>query len=377
MRDERPPVEADAPDALIEALDASHREACRAQRHLLSLIVEADRRETWRDSGARDLAHWLSIRYGVSWWKARRWIVAGYALQALPQLSEALASGALGLDKVVELARFADAETEGDLIAWAGRVSVGAIRHRGDVWARSEREDIVDAERARTLSWWWLEEERRLGLHAELPAAQGAIVVRAIQRMADRVPTMPGEDDDWFTEARRADALVALCSAHLASDPDPDRATVVVHAQLAGLEGGSGGCEIEGGPAIHPDTVRRLLCNGRVRTVVEDAAGQVLGVGRLSREPSVWMLRQVRYRDRECRFPACGARQFTEAHHVKWWRHGGRTDLDNLVLICSFHHRLVHEHGWTLRRDPDGSLRWFDPGGARYRAGPVVAAAPA
>jgi hypothetical protein len=370
MPDEGPLVRTDTEDALIEELDGSHREACRAQRRLLSLIVEADRRESWRDSGARDLAHWLSIRYGISWWKARRWIVAGHALQELPRLSEALASGELGLDKVVEVARFADAETEGGLIAWAGRVSVGAIRHRGDVWARSEREEIVDAERDRRLSWWWLEEERLFGLHAELPAAQGAIVARAIERMADQVPSMPGEEDDWFTEARRADALVALCSAHVAVDQDPDRATVVVHAQLTGLQDGSGGCELEGGPAIHPDTVRRLLCNGRVQTLVEDAEGQALGLGRLSREPSAWMLRQVRYRDRECRFPACGARQFTEAHHVTWWRHGGRTDLDNLLLICSFHHRLVHEHGWSVERDPEGAVRWFDQDGVRYRAGP-------
>jgi len=163
---------------------------------------------------------------------------------------------------------------------------------------------------------------------------------------------------------------VALCSARIAGDADQDRATVVVHAQLNGIERGAGGCEIDGGPVVHPQTVRRLLCNARVQTVLEDRAGNVLGLGRTSREPSTWMLRQVRYRDRECRFPGCGARRFTQAHHVVWWRHGGRTDLDNLLLICSFHHRLVHEHGSSVKRDPDGTVRWFLPGGARYRAGP-------
>ena len=90
----------------------------------------------------------------------------------------------------------------------------------------------------------------------------------------------------------------------------------------------------------------------------------------MTREPSAWMVRQIRYRDRECRFPGCGARRFTQAHHIRWWRNGGRTDLDNLLLICSFHHKLVHEHGWAVKRDADGSLRWFRPGGIRYRAGP-------
>jgi len=83
------------------------------------------------------------------------------------------------------------------------------------------------------------------------------------------------------------------------------------------------------------------------------------------------MVRQVRYRDRGCRFPGCGTRRFTEAHHIVWWRRGGRTDLDNLLLICSFHHKLVHELGWRIERDRGGTVRWFRPDGIRYRAGPL------
>ena len=203
-------------------------------------------------------------------------------------------------------------------------------------------------------------------------------MVRAIERAAELVPAMPGEDDPFHADTRRADGLVALCSARLAADPDPDRATVVIHARLRRLAAeeesdaghGVGGCEIEGGSIVHPETVRRLLCNGRVQTVVEDQAGHILGLGRMTREPAPWMIRQIRHRDRECRFPGCGMRRFTEAHHIIWWRHGGRTDLTNLVLICSFHHKLVHELGWRIERDRDGALRWYQPDGARYRAGP-------
>ena len=82
------------------------------------------------------------------------------------------------------------------------------------------------------------------------------------------------------------------------------------------------------------------------------------------------MVRQVRYRDRGCRFPGCRTKSFTQAHHVVWWRNGGRTTLDNLLLICSFHHRLVHEHGWSVRRDADGETRWFRRDGTGYQAGP-------
>ena len=195
-------------------------------------------------------------------------------------------------------------------------------------------------------------------------------MARALERLADELPVMPGEEDPSSVQARRADALVALCSARIAQDADPDRATVVVHAQLDGLVSGEGGCELEEGPAIHPVTVRHLLCTGRVQTVIEDQAGQPVRLGRMSREPSAWMLRQLRYRDRECRFPGCGARRFTQAHHIVWWERGGPTDLDNLVLVCTFHHKLVHEYGWAIRRDQVGTVRWFRPDGTGYRAGP-------
>jgi hypothetical protein len=221
------------------------------------------------------------------------------------------------------------------------------------------------------LSWWYTDDGRRFGLQAELPAAQGAVVARALERLADSLPVMPGEEDGYFAEARRADALVALCSARIGEDADPDRATVVIHARLDGLLDGSGGCEIEGGPVIHPETARRLLCNGRVQTVIEDGTGQPVGLGPLSREPSAWMMRQLRYRDVECTFPGCGARRFTQAHHIVWWEHGGSTDLENLALVCTFHHKLVHEFGWTVRRQEDNTVRWLRPDGTRYRAGPA------
>lgn len=355
---------------LVDAVDAAHARTCRAQRELLSLIAEVDRSESWRDDGARDTAHWLGMRYGISYWKAHRWLAAAYALEMLPLIDDALSRGVLGIDKVVELCRLATPETEANLIHWAMTVSCGAIRHRADVAARTPVQEVIDAEETRSLSWWYFDDGRRFALEGELPAAQGAIVARRLERMAREIPVMPGEEDSPCVAARRADALVAMCASSNHRDSWPDPATVIVHARLDGLERGAGGCEIEGGPVVHPETVRRLLCNARVQTVVEDRAGNVLGLGRTAREPSVWMVRQVRYRDRECRFPGCGSRQFTEAHHVKWWRHGGRTELANLLLICSFHHRLVHEQGWSVRRDADGTVTWFRPNGKGYRAGP-------
>jgi hypothetical protein len=239
---------------LIQAVDALHQQACSAQRELFAVIAQVDRQQAWRDSGARDMAHWLRMRLGISEWKARRWMAAAHVLEDLPLVSQAFSSGELGVDKVVELARFATSETEGDLLRWAKQVSCAAIRHKGDLALRPSIVEAKDAEKARSLTWWYFEENRRFGLQAELPAADGAVVQKALERLAESLPVMPGEEDACYADARRADALVALCSSRISTDPDPDRATVVVHAQLDGLISGDGGCEIENGPVIHPET---------------------------------------------------------------------------------------------------------------------------
>jgi hypothetical protein len=358
-------------EALIERLDAFNSRISHEQRELFRLISEADRRELWRDSGAREMAHWLSMRFGISEWKARRWIAAAHALEELHRLSEAFSSGELGIDKVVELSRFATPDTEARLISWARGVSCACVRRKADLAARQSIEAAREADGARSLSWWYFDEGRRFGMEAELPAAQGSVVAKALERLADELPVMPGEEDVWRVDARRADALVSLCSMRVSDDADPDRATVVVHAPLEALVSFEGrGCELEGGGVLHPETARRLLCNARVQAVVEDEAGDVIRLGRTSRVVPAWMIRQLRYRDPECRFPACGARRFTQAHHIVWWEHGGRTDLDNLVLVCSFHHKLVHELGWTVARDADGMVAWSRPDGTRYVVGP-------
>jgi hypothetical protein len=252
-----------ATTSISDALDETNAVIGRMQRRMLHLIADADRLEIWRDSGARDTAHWVAIRNGISEWKSRRWVAAAHALEKLPLIAEALERGELGIDKVVELARFAAPETEARLLRWAMTVSVGAVRHRGDLEAKASITDVRETERSREVTWWYFDEGRRFGLEADLPAASGPVIVNALEREAERIAALPGEEDEVYASARRADALVALCSARIATDPEPDRATVVVHARLDGLEQDTGGCEIEGGPVIHPQSVRRLLCNAR------------------------------------------------------------------------------------------------------------------
>jgi len=360
-------------DDLLADADEANAAVSSAQRRLFALLREIDRREAWRADGAQSLAQWVSIRYGISAWKAERWVAAAEALETLPLVAQAFTSGLLGIDKVVELTRFATPETEQGLIDWAYDRASGAIRRRANLERRRERQESLSAERERSLRWWYSDDGTRFGLEAELPADQGAVVAKALGRLADSIPLTPGSDHPYPADARRADALVMLCSGSVASDPAQDRATLVVHTRaetLLGTAGAPNG-EVEHGPVITPETVRRLACDSRLQVVAEDAVGNSLRLGRLTRTPSAAVVRQLRYRDKECRFPGCGRRRFTAAHHVVFWSRGGLTDLDNLVLLCGFHHRLVHEGGWRLALDSDTTVRWFRPNGLRYRAGPA------
>jgi hypothetical protein len=232
--------------SLLAAADAAHARVGKAQLRLLAMIRALDGAETWLDEGARDAAHLVSMRYGISCWKARRWIGAAHALASLPRLARSLATGELSLDKVCELARFANRASETGLATWAAKVSVATIRHRGDLELRRTAEQVLEPERARFLDTWYTD-DGRFGLQAELPAAQGRVVERALERLVERIPAMPDEDDTEGVRARRADALVAVCSAELAAGPDPDRATVVVHASAEALAGDAN-AELASGP---------------------------------------------------------------------------------------------------------------------------------
>lgn len=356
--------------ARVRTLD---RDISRLQRELLETLSELDEAAAWVEDGAHDMAHWTTMQLGISRWKAERWLSSGRALRTLPATGEAFERGELGIDKVVELTRFAEFDDEDALVRWARGVSSGAIRRVGDLRAREGRqEDTAAAERERWLEYRYADGGRRFRLDAELPGAAGAVVAQALDRVGDQIPVMPDEGSGRIG-ARRADALVALCSVQLADDADQDRATIVVHAELDTMLDGEANALIEDGPVIGGTTLHRLLCNARMQAVVEHPDGTVRGIGRLSREPAPWMMRQLRHRDGTCRFPGCDARRFTQAHHVEWWSRGGSTDLDNLVLVCAFHHRLVHEHGWGLTRDDDGELTWIRPRSAGSRASPDAA----
>src|SRR5438477_5931943 len=166
--------------AFLTQMDASHEDLCAEQRRLFTFIAEADRRGIWENDGAHDMAHWLRMRYGVSDWKARRWIASAHALESLPLTSEAFASGRLGVDKVVELTRFATRETEQKLLSWAERVTSGTIRQKGNELARRSVQQDRELDHDRSFDWWTDPEGRQLLFEGHLPAVEGRVVANAV-----------------------------------------------------------------------------------------------------------------------------------------------------------------------------------------------------
>ena len=169
----------------------------------------------------------------------------------------------------------------------------------------------------------------------------------------DREATSAGEEDATTPEA---------AGAHLLAS---DRYTVVLHvddATLAGRAAETGRSELEDGTRVSAETSRRIACDADlVRVASRGGAREVSGK---TRTVPPRLRRALEIRDRGCRFPGCGSR-FTDAHHMRHWADGGPTRLDNLVLLCRTHHRLLHEDGFRLTADPDrrGRLIFYSPKG--------------
>jgi hypothetical protein len=368
---------------LVAELDGNKARAGQAEVALLRTVRACDRGELWRGEGFRKSEDWIASRLGVSRWKARRMIEASHALERLPLTCAALERGVLSLDKTLELCRLATEETEADLIEWARRVAPAAIRERADLETTRKAKELEDTHRSRYLTCTPDHSQGIYWINGMLASEQGAIVASALERLADQIAARPmdealeantsaGQWRDVTADERRADALVELAAAHIASDPDPHRATVVVHAPLEALSEDLSNGHTDSGTALHPETLRRLSCDGRLRFVLHGTDGNALGIGHTSRQVPHWLRDQVLHRDgNRCTFPGCESRRFLHIHHIQHWARGGPTDLDNLLTVCTAHHDLIHEGRWSVTRSPEGKLTWFRPSGRVYEVGPA------
>lgn len=330
---------------------------------LLTELAEFDAGEVWRADGATDMVSWLTYELGLLPRNARAWLEVARSLDELPELRRRLASGELSLDQVRPLCKLATPDDERDLAEMAGDMTAAELERLARRARHIPKEQLVEDEPHRVLRWWWEPDERFVHLAGKLPAAEGAVVERALSRIAAEervdargIPFRPAEE-------RAADALVVMAGEVLERRGESHRPTVVVHVSAEHLATGQGSAVMEHGPVLAIESARRLACDANWLVTVDGPDGAPIGVGRRSRRIPAWLSRLVNERDEGCRFPGCGRTTWTHAHHIVHWANGGPTDLDNLVTLCGFHHRMVHNEGWQIRGNPNGQIDWVHPCG--------------
>ncbi|MHB1194770.1 MAG: HNH endonuclease signature motif containing protein [Longimicrobiales bacterium] len=397
VREEAAPYDASDADVLESLGDeiatlAAHIHA--ATHRLLVLLAEFDQRRGWERDGQGSCAHWLAFRTGIDLGAAREKVRAARALTSLPLTGAAMARGELSFSQVRALTRVATAETEGDLVALARGCTTAQLERVVRASRRGSRWDEADADRERrerrVLSVF-PDDDGMYAMRGVLPPEVGALLMRAIDAASDvlyrqdRASAASGAPTRTPAQ-RRADALALLverameagfgedpCSGEAVSGTRAARYQVVLHVDTDTLaqHGGPARSELEDATRVSAETSRRVACDAALVRVTQRPDGSVLDIGRRTRTIPPALRRALEARDRGCRFPGCGSR-FCDAHHVRHWGQGGETSLSNTVLLCSHHHTLVHEGGWTVRWDGDGRPVFLDSrGGEHYDARPA------
>jgi hypothetical protein len=385
-----------------------------AMHLLLTDLREFDQSGGWSLQGFPTCAHWLSWRVGWTLNTAREHVRVANKLAELPMIDEALRTGTMSYCKVRAMTRVATPENEPILLGEAEYTTGQQLEVICRKYALVQRHDRESNERD--------DAERRHLRRRDLPDGmvqivatlhpeEAAAVWAAVERVAKErsraaarsAPSSPGlgsdaddvsaeTHDEWTplvqdresAKARsfsRADALLAIAEQILrGSRPDrsPIELMVTVSADTlrmtpAAAEPASepvdAGC-CSDGTALSADAVCRLSCDAGVVRIVEDRDGAPLSVGRKTRTIPGAMKRALLQRDQGCRFPGCTNRLFVEGHHMRHWADGGETNLNNVVSLCSHHHRFVHEYGYTVKFIGKTEIQFLDPGGR------VVIAAP-
>jgi hypothetical protein len=371
---------------------ASHLEAGMAR--WIALLAEYDRRDGWWSwHGVGSVAEWIAWRCSISPRAAREHVRVARALRELPMIADAFARGELSYSKVRPLTRVATERTEADLVELARHATAGQLERMLRGYERVSREKANASHEQREL-WWHWDSDGSLVIRGRLPANEGMAFLRALEtsRSQIRAEARADGEEDGSAEPRgndstetdrplvgspptNADALCRIAESHLARGPTPvkgaERHHVVVHVDADALSrDGPGRSQLADGPAIAPEVARRLGCDASLSAIVKRGR-KVLSVGRKTRAIPAAIDRALRERDRGCRFPGCGRTRFVDAHHVRHWAHGGETSLDNLVLLCRHHHRLVHEGGFSVQQESRGPA-FRDPRGERLDPSPPL-----
>jgi len=360
----------------LESAIISHAQRMNVfEYEFLLLVREFDVRQGWKAWHLNNCAQWLNMHCGIQESTGREKVRVALALLDLPQISDAFATGLLSYSKVRSLTRVAARHDEEDLLKAIKRCTASRV----DDYCRQLRNanrclSTPDANRLHKARYLSCSHQSDGGstIHIELPREQSDLIMKAIEiagiELDNREDHAQLKDDSYF--AKQADALMMIVQSYLGGGSDKATSTadhyqVIVHVDEAALRDEAGKSDLP------VESVRRIACDASVIEVTEDANGEPLNVGRKHRVVSPPLKRALLSRDRCCRFPGCTHDKWLDAHHVKHWIDGGETSLANTMLICSKHHRLLHEGEFTIHNDFED--KWY----FRNNTGKIIPEAPA
>lgn len=360
--------------ALVELIE--HAEA-----RLVESVAVFDADEGWAHDGEYSFACWLRARADMSRAASRQLGRFARTLRSMPVTEVAVREGKLSVAKARLLADVINERTferfceqEAFLVDQVQGLSVDDAKLALGYWKRLADSDGPDPGEP-SGNWAQLSHgyRGRWRLEADLDQVSGTLLKAVLDAIVDRM-----HQDGRFADLtgsentcsrRTADAVVEMATRATGATPNqpavhPDVVVVVPQAALTDCpDPFDPPCIIGGGP-VDLRGVYRLALLGSVSKMTVDDRGRPLDLGRKVRLASgdQWIAASVR--DRGCVSPGCDRPVgWCQAHHLRWWRHGGRTDLANLALLCSHHHHLVHDAGWSIEPLPDATWRLTRPDG--------------
>ena len=368
---------------------------------LLELICEFDENEGWAGPGLKSCAHWLNWKCGMSLGSARERVRVAKALPRLTAISAAFRKGEVSYSKVRAMTRVATPEIEAALLQVALHGTASHVETQVRLYRKVKRIEALEEENLRhghrELSWY-IDDDEYWVFKGRFTAEQGAMLEKALEAAGDQLfEEQRHVPEDVFVEIdanipldstspepvsqKRADALARVVEGFLAgvgSDrpindlSGGDRYMVNIHTGVETLKDDGTGAESEIEDRGHAaaETSRRLSCDCSIVHWHENSQGDPLDIGRKTRSIPPAIRRALKRRDQGCRFPGCTCSRFVDAHHIQHWADGGETSMDNLVLLCRTHHRLVHEAGYGVENTAGRGVVFRMPDGKVIPQGP-------
>ncbi|MCT7657241.1 HNH endonuclease signature motif containing protein [Mycobacterium deserti] len=352
---------------------------------IADIVAAIDHGNMWGATGARSVAALVAWRTGWSLTNAKSMAAVAHRLPEFPRCAEGMRQGRLSLDQVGAIAHQAGPDSDEHYAKLAAVATVSQLNKALSLEPRPDPKPKPRPEPTRSVTktndehgtCWRI----RLGpgdsakVDAALNSHRDALIADW-KRDHESVEGDHGEDSSQDNDAEvrapmpnTGDAFMSLVEAgwdaEVARRPHGQHTTVVVHVDVEKRIGA-----LHLGPLLSNADRQYLTCDATCEVWFE-RDGQPLGAGRSTRTISRRLRRALEYRHRTCAVPGCGATRGLHAHHIRHWEDGGATELDNLVLVCPYHHRL-HHRGVITIRGPADNLTVTDSDGRQLDSGSLA-----